>query len=200
MPHQFGEDGMTVLQYFEQRHLRAYPDSGSLLARELQRQGLWRRVVAGTLPIPNELRHLPGHPWTCGWGDTGKHVTAKTVYSIEEADARLHMRLAGEFVPGVLDVLHGPNPTQRQLDALVEFAYNVGLPQFRSSTLLRMYNHGDLAGAAEQFLRWTLSKGKHELGLWRRRCATRFVFLGGSGAEAVVLAAAISELPEHLRG
>ncbi len=44
--------------------------------------------------------------------------------------------------------------TQAQFDALVSFVFNVGAEAFRTSTLRRLLNAGDYAGAAEQFKRW----------------------------------------------
>lgn len=44
--------------------------------------------------------------------------------------------------------------TQAQFDALVSFVFNVGTEAFRTSTLRRLLNAGDYAGAADQFKRW----------------------------------------------
>lgn len=47
--------------------------------------------------------------------------------------------------------------TQSQFDALVSFAYNVGVGAFAGSTLLQRLNAGDYAGAQAQFGRWVFS-------------------------------------------
>ncbi len=107
-----------------------------------------------------------------------------------EADERLQRRLAREFLPGVLKALTC-TATQAQLDAMVDLAYNIGVGAFQSSTLVRLFNAGDQAGAAEQFPRWNKSGGKVLLGLRRRRAADRARFLGASGAEAIKIGAAI---------
>lgn len=77
---------------------------------------------------------------------------------------------------------------QNQFDALVSFVYNVGAGQrdvkdgfvtLRSgepSSMLRMLNAGDYAGAARQFSRWINSSGKPLNGLIRRRVAERALF------------------------
>lgn len=67
--------------------------------------------------------------------------------------------------------------TQGEFDALVSFAFNVGMGALRSSTLLRLFNAGDAAGAAGQFDRWTLASGRRLEGLVRRRAAERRLFL-----------------------
>ena len=59
--------------------------------------------------------------------------------------------------------------TQRQFDAMVSLAYNIGAGAFLKSTLLKKVNAGDFAGAGEEFLRWNKAGGKEVLGLTRRR-------------------------------
>lgn len=131
-----------------------------------------------------------GKVWTIGWGDTGPDVVKGLRITQSEADERLRRRLAREFVPGVLNVLTRP-VSQAQLDVMVDLAYNIGVSAFQGSTLVHMFNAGDLAGAAEQFPRWNKSGGKVLLGLRRRRAADRARFLGASGAEAIKIGAAI---------
>lgn len=43
---------------------------------------------------------------------------------------------------------------QNQFDALVSFAYNAGTNALKNSTLLKLLNAGDFAGAAAQFPNW----------------------------------------------
>ncbi len=45
---------------------------------------------------------------------------------------------------------------QCQFDALVSFAFNVGEAAFKSSTLVRRLNAGDIDGAVAEFDRWHL--------------------------------------------
>ena len=131
-----------------------------------------------------------GKVWTIGWGDTGSDVVQGLRISQADADQRLQRRLDREFVPGVLAALTRP-ATQAQFDAMVDLAYNIGVAAFQGSTLVRLFNAGDQAGAAEQFPRWNKSGGKVLLGLRRRRAADRARFLGASGAEAIKIGAAI---------
>jgi len=131
-----------------------------------------------------------GKVWTIGWGDTGPDVVKGSRITQAEADERLQRRLAREFVPGVLAALTR-RASQAQLDAMVDLAYNIGVSAFQTSTLVRLFNTGDQAGAAEQFLRWNKSGGKVLLGLRRRRTADRARFLGASGAEAIKIGAAV---------
>ncbi|CAK0771902.1 lysozyme [Gammaproteobacteria bacterium] len=68
--------------------------------------------------------------------------------------------------------------SQGQFDALVSLVFNIGAAQFQKSTLLRKLNAGNLAGAAEEFLRWNKADGKVAEGLVRRRVAERGMFVG----------------------
>jgi len=49
---------------------------------------------------------------------------------------------------------------QREYDAYVGFAYNVGSRAFCQSTLVRKLNGGDYAGACSELLRWRFFQGK----------------------------------------
>jgi lysozyme len=66
--------------------------------------------------------------------------------------------------------------TQNQFDALVIFAYNVGVSAFKNSTLLKMLKAGDVASASLQFLRWDKVNGISIPGLYTRRVAEQTLF------------------------
>lgn len=68
--------------------------------------------------------------------------------------------------------------TTNERDALVSFAFNVGLGAYGDSTLLKKLNRGDMPGAANEFLRWVYADGQKLPGLERRRKAEREMFLG----------------------
>jgi len=65
------------------------------------------------------------------------------------------------------------------MQAILSFAYNVGIYAFRASTLRRLLNSGDYMGAAEQFLKWVYAGGRRLKGLILRRQAERLLFLEG---------------------
>lgn len=67
--------------------------------------------------------------------------------------------------------------TQNQFDALICLAFNIGVTNFKGSTLLRRINAGRYDEAAEQFLVWNKSKGKYNEGLANRRVKERQRFL-----------------------
>jgi len=84
----------------------------------------------------------------------------------------------GEYMAAVDNAVTVPLPDTR-LAALASFAYNVGIGNFRRSTLLRKLNAGDTAGACDELRRWVYAKGKKLRGLVRRREAERELCLRG---------------------
>ncbi len=66
--------------------------------------------------------------------------------------------------------------TQNQFDALVDFTFNLGSGNLQSSTLLRLLNAGNYAGAAGEFEKWDKAGGQALPGLLRRRQAERDLF------------------------
>jgi lysozyme len=113
--------------------------------------------------------------WTVGWGHTGKDVTAGLTITQARADTLLRQDL-NEFVIGVGNCVKVPI-NQNQFDALVSFAYNVGLGALRTSTLLQKLNNKDYMGAANEFDLWVHSRGKVLPGLVTRRNAEQALFL-----------------------
>jgi lysozyme len=149
--------GIDLIHSFEQCRLTAYPDPGS----------------------------RDGHPWTIGWGATGPGIGKGTVWTQAQADARFAQDLAAREV-AVNMLLAGRPTTQGQFDALVSFAYNVGLDidddsaaeGLGDSTLLKKHLAGDYAGAAAQFALWNKNDGKVMAGLTRRRAAEAALYRG----------------------
>lgn len=117
----------------------------------------------------------PANVWTIGYGTT-KGVTKGMTITAQRAEELLREDVAA-FERGVSAAVRVPLE-QHEFDALVSFAYNVGLGAFRTSTLLRLLNAGDKAGAAKQFDRWNKAAGKPLAGLTRRRAAERKLFEG----------------------
>jgi lysozyme len=126
-----------------------------------------------------------GDPWTIGVGHTGPEVFKGLVWMDDLIDKTLSADLA-KFEEGV-QRLTGEIP-QGQFDALVLFAFNVGLGNLLESTLLRKLRTGDVAGAAHEFERWDKAAGKSMKGLRRRRAAERELFNGATAATAIRVA------------
>lgn len=113
-------------------------------------------------------------PWTIGYGFT-KGVKRGDTITRADADARI-LREYDEFEAGVRKLVRVPL-TENQLGALTCFAFNVGLGNLGSSTLLRLLNQGDYKGAAAQFARWNKAAGRVMAGLTARRAEEAALFL-----------------------
>jgi lysozyme len=109
---------------------------------------------------------------TIGYGSTGSHVKPGMCITEAEAVALLDKDL-DRFENAVSQM--APKSTQWQYDALVSFAYNVGVGALKGSTLLSLHNAGDYSGASAQFVRWNKARVNGVLkplnGLTRRRMA-----------------------------
>jgi lysozyme len=113
-------------------------------------------------------------PWTIGYGTT-KGIRPGMVITKARAEEMLRRDL--REIEQVVNDLIKVEITQTMFDALVSFAYNVGVGNLRRSTLLKNLNQGDIQGAAEQLLRWNRARGRVLPGLTRRRVAERDLFL-----------------------
>lgn len=94
----------------------------------------------------------------------------------------VYATLAKEYEPAVNRYVQ-VTINQNQFDALVDFAYNEGAQNLRTSTLLAKLNAGDYLGASKEFGKWVYDhdpktgKAKKENGLVTRREAERVLFL-----------------------
>jgi lysozyme len=116
-----------------------------------------------------------GGVWTCGWGHVGPDVVEGTTCTAEQAEIWfLHdTQMAVNGVDATVDT----NVTQNQFDALVSFTFNVGLGAEGHSTMVKLVNARDFAGAAAEFPKWDHVKGVPNAGLLRRRQAEQALFL-----------------------
>ena len=115
--------------------------------------------------------------YTIGYGHYGFDVRDDDVISEKDAEKLLYDDVQS-FVDAVNKLLK-VDVTQNQFDALVSFAYNVGVGALKSSTLLEYLNAGNFQKAADEFLRWNKSGGKVYGGLVKRREQERALFLTG---------------------
>jgi lysozyme len=96
-------------------------------------------------------------------------------FSMEEVDGILRDDL-NRFERGV-ERYCPVKLTQGQFDALVSFSFNVGLGTLQRSTLRQKVLRGDMEGASEEFLKYTIGGGKVLKGLVNRRNDERALFL-----------------------
>lgn len=121
--------------------------------------------------------------WTIGYGSTyllnGKPVTASTPTMSEPMAAALLRNVLVSFWDTIERLVKVPL-TDRQGAAVLSLVYNIGETAFSRSTLLKKLNAGDLKGAADEFPKWNLIKGKVSRGLALRRAKERNLFLSAS--------------------
>lgn len=112
---------------------------------------------------------------TIGWGSTGPDIKLGMTWTQEQADERLE-RDVKRFYDGVVQLVTA-KATPNQTAACTSLSYNIGLGNFRASTVLRKLNEGDIAAAADAFRMWNKGGGKVLPGLVARREAERTLFL-----------------------
>lgn len=165
--------GLDLIRECEGLELEAYPDPGSPLFILCKKNhvspynGQYKELVG--------WERVDGSPWTIGYGQTGDDVYPGLVITPDDAVSLLSDDLTA-FEIGVSRIVK-VDLTENQFSALVVFAYNVGVGALESSTLLKLLNKYDYAGAANQLIRWNKSGGKVLPGLTKRRNAERMLFL-----------------------
>jgi lysozyme len=111
-----------------------------------------------------------GDPWTIGWGATGADIVKDLVWTQAQCDKRFETDIA-LFAKRLAGLLTTGTTGKHQFDALLGFAYNVGVTNLRGSTLLRRHLAGETAAAKAEFHKWNKAAGKVMTGLTKRRAA-----------------------------
>ena len=120
-----------------------------------------------------------GEPWTIGYGTTSRAGVGPVTKGMKITEAQAEDMLRRALVVFEIGVKNALNrtPTQAQFDALVSFAYNVGVPAMSKSSVVKLYNSGNPEAAADALLKWNKAAGKVMSGLVSRRKAERALFL-----------------------
>ena len=147
---------------------------------QLSREGL--ELIKRFEGLRTTAYRCPSGVWTIGYGHTAAagepRVDARMTITSGEADEILARDVAA-FAHGVAAALK-VNLPQPQFSALVSFAYNVGLDNFRGSSVLKAVNGGDTAAVPRRLLLWNRAGGRVLPGLTRRRAAEAELFLSGA--------------------
>lgn len=139
----YSREGLLNTMHWEGCELEAYPDPGTK-----------------DDPIKK------GFPWTIGYGHTkGVYPGMKCTQAQAEAWLREDIKWAQDTVNDMVNV----SLDQSQFDALVDFVFNVGRPQFATSTLLRKLNQGLYSEIDAELRKWVFANGKKLGGLIARR-------------------------------
>jgi len=115
----------------------------------------------------------PANVPTIGYGATyypgGNKVTMSDNVITESYAETLLLSMLGRYEDGVSRYVQ-VDINQNQFDALVSFAYNLGLGALKSSTLLKRVNANPCdENIIYQFRRWTKAGGVELSGLVKRR-------------------------------
>jgi len=125
---------------------------------------------------------LPDGRWTIGYGHTR---TARRGIEISEADAEALLIYDMRSIAQALNAWIFTPLTQSQFDALCAFTFNIGLDNFRTSSVLRRVNEGQLLLAACGMELWRKADFEGERividALVRRRSAEKTLFLTPPG-------------------
>jgi lysozyme len=108
-----------------------------------------------------------GGTWTVGYGHTGPDVGRWTRVSKRKANRLLEEDVSATE-RAVADALR-VKTTQNQFNAMVSLAFNVGVTNFKQSTLLRLHNKKAFSSASREFIKWSKVNGKTSQGLLIRR-------------------------------
>lgn len=111
---------------------------------------------------------------TIGFGHTGPDVkrgmriTRARAFALLRRDVRTAEAAVNKYVKVGLN--------RHRFDALVIFVYNIGVGNFRSSTVLRKLNARDYRGASAHLMDWVKVKGRTVQGLVNRRRVEKALF------------------------
>lgn len=116
----------------------------------------------------------PAGVWTIGYGWThgvkeGDTITEeKASELVQQEVAKIARQIEATLGKDVFASL-----TNNQVCALIDFVYNLGLGNFKDSTLCKMIKSGQIMEAGNQFQRWVKSGNKVLPGLVNRREAEK---------------------------
>lgn len=121
----------------------------------------------------------PAGIWTIGYGTTriGKNAVKRgMICTREEAENWLKQDVI-VFLNGLESAINSSiKLNQNQTDSLVSFVYNIGLGNFKKSTMLKYINDGFFVLAQNEFKRWNKGGGKVLPGLVARRAKEAELF------------------------
>lgn len=133
-------------------------------------EGYARRLPSGDcIAYPDPA--TGGDPWTIGYGSTGSGIGPGTMWTKDQAEQRLQEHVE-YFTQGLVRL--SPKLLQaspRRFAAVLSWAYNCGLGNYRISTFKKRVDAGDWEGAATECLKWNKAAGRIMAGLTRRRQA-----------------------------
>lgn len=155
--------------------MKAVDLAGDLLVKPFE--GYARRLPDGgcaAYPDPGTGRE----PWTIGWGCTGPDISKTTTWTQEKAQTELNKHLI-YFYKELLKLSPSlASAPDIKVAAVISFAYNCGLGNYRISTFKKRIDAKDWTGASQEILKWNKAAGRVLPGLTRRRQAEALLLQG----------------------
>lgn len=116
----------------------------------------------------------PAGYWTIGYGtvykpDGTKVTKDDSLISVETAEQWLVHEMEHNYMMGVLKASPHLIAFPRILGAITDFAYNLGVARYRSSTLRKRVDEQNWEAAVDELKKWTRGGGRVLPGLVRRR-------------------------------
>jgi lysozyme len=115
---------------------------------------------------------IPGDVVTIGIGKTGvidgKPIELGDTITQKRAEQLLLDDLDDTYAQGVKDCVTAPLYSY-EFESFVSLTYNIGVPNFCSSTLVKKVNALDYHGACTEIKRWVYAQGEVVQGLVNRR-------------------------------
>ena len=130
----------------------------------------------------------PAGIMTIGYGTTringnaikkGMKCTREQAQTWLESDVNNFLTSASRLISEEVEL------NQNQVDSIASFVYNIGIGNFKKSTLLQHLNDGFFVLAAAEFARWNKGGGKVLKGLVERRAEEAELFMEGISARVV---------------
>jgi GH24 family phage-related lysozyme (muramidase) len=144
-----GENGLKLIKHFEGFRNKPYRCAAGLFTVG------YGHLIGDGLSLPDS------------WNRT---FTVEECNALLASDVRKFERGVGRYINVQL--------TQNQFDAIVVFAFNLGLGTLQRSTLRAKLNRGDISGALKSWEKYNKAAGKVLRGLVLRRQAEIELFKG----------------------
>lgn len=104
---------------------------------------------------------------TIGYGH--KIKSGENIYNIDIDQAKIMLKNDVAEIECFIRKYLDMEISENQFSALCSLVYNIGVSNFKNSTLLKRINNNDLKNAAKEFERWVYVNGKKNAGLIKRR-------------------------------
>ena len=121
----------------------------------------------------------PAGVWTIGVGATGPGIKEGVIWTKDQALSRLETDIEERYAQMVA-VLGDAPTTDNQAAAMLSLIFNIGIGNFKTSSVLKEHKGKHYDRAANAFLLWNKANGVILGGLIRRRKAERELYLSGT--------------------